>query len=140
MRICGVELKGSDAIFALIDAIDGEITPVTCQTRKIKFGESTEQSSARHFYDAICGFIRDQSIEHIAIKQRAKKGLFAGGPVTFKMEGLFQLNPDATTHLFSGSAVAAAKRRNDFELPTDFNQYQEGAFLVACCAAVSLEQ
>lgn len=138
MRICGVDLKGSDAIFALID-VDGEdISPINSQTRKIRFGESSEQESARHFFDAISGFIRDHQIDHVAIRQRAKKGPFAGGPVTFKMEGLFQLCPDAHTRLFSGPSIAAANRSHSFDVPNELNQYQLHAYLTACCAAVSI--
>lgn len=139
MRICGVELKGSDAIFAVIDVVNEEISSVVCQTRKVKYGESAEQQSARLFYDAICGFIRDQNIEHIGIKQRAQKGQFAGGPITFKMEGLIQLNPHATTQLFSGPTIAAATRRHDFQVPDQLNRYQADAYLTACCVAAALK-
>ncbi len=138
MRICGVELKGSEAIFAIIDVVGEEISIVPCQTRKIKYGDSAEQQSARLFYDAICGFFRDQHIEQIGIKQRAPKGPFAGGPVTFKMEALFQLNPHAVTQLFPGPAIAAATRKHDFQVPDQLNRYQADAYLTACCAAVTL--
>jgi hypothetical protein len=137
MRICGVELKGSEAILVLIDVVDEAISLVACQTRKIKYSESAEHQSARLFYDAICGFILDQHIEHISVKQRAQKGQFAGGPVTFKMEALFQLNPHAPTQLFSGPTIAAATRRHDFQIPEQLNRYQADAYLTACCAAVT---
>ena len=138
MRVCGVELKGSEAILTLIDVVDAEISLVSCQTRKIKYGDSAEQQSARIFYDAICEFILDQQIEHIGIKQRAPKGPFAGGAVTFKMEALIQLNPHAVTQLFSGPTIAAATRRHDFQVPGQLNRYQADAYLTACCAAVTL--
>ena len=138
MRICGVEFKGSEAILALIDVVDEEISLVACHTQKIKFGDSAEQQSARVFYDAICGFIRDQNVEQVGMKQRAPKGPFAGGPVTFKMEALFQLNPHAVTRLYSGAAIAAATRCHDFQVPGQLNRYQVDAYLTACCAAVTL--
>jgi len=140
MRICGVELKGSEAIFALIDVVNEEISLVACQTRKIKFGYSAEQQSARLFYDAICSFILEHNIEQIGIKQRAPKGPFAGGPVTFKMEALFQLNPHVATQLFPGPTIAAATRRHDFQVPGQLNQYQAEAYLTACCTAVTLNK
>jgi len=138
MRLCGVELKGSEAIFAIIDVVGKEISFVPCQTRKIKYGDSAEQQSARLFYDAICVFILEHNIEQIGIKQRAPKGPFAGGPVTFKMEALFQFNPHAVTQLFSGPAIAVATRRHDFQVPDQLNRYQADAYLTACCAAVTL--
>ena len=138
MRICGVELKGSEAILALVDVVNEEIFSVVCQTRKIKFGNSAAPQSARLFYDAMCGFICEHKIEQIGIKQRAPKGPFAGGPVTFKMEVLFQLNPHAATQLFSGPTIAAATRRHDFKIPDQLNQYQAEAYLTACCLAMTL--
>jgi hypothetical protein len=138
MRICGVELKGSEAIFVIIDVVGEEISFVPCQIRKIKYGDSAEQQSARLFYDAISGFILEHNIEKIGIKQRAPKGPFAGGPVTFKMEALFQLNPHAVTQLFPGPTIAAATRRHDFKVPDQLNQYQAEAYLTACCAAMTL--
>lgn len=138
MRICGVELKGSEAILALVEVVNEEIFSVVCQTRKIKFGDSAAPQSARLFYDAICGFISDQNVEQIGIKQRAPKGPFAGGPVTFKMEVLFQLNPHAATQLFSGPTIAAATRRHDFKIPDQLNQYQAEAYLTACCLAMTM--
>ena len=140
MRICGVELKGSEAIFALIDVVNEEISLVACQTRKIKFGDTAEQRSTQKFYDAICGFILEHNVEQIGIKQRAPKGPFAGGPVTFKMEALFQLNPHAVTQLFPGPTIAAATRRHDFKVPNQLNQYQAEAYLTACCLAMTLNK
>ena len=140
MRICGVELKGSEAIFALIDVVNEEISLVACQTRKIKFGDTAEQRSTQKFYDAICGFILEHNVEQIGIKQRAPKGPFAGGPVTFKMEALFQLNPHAITQLFPGPTIAAATRRHDFKVPNQLNQYQAEAYLTACCLAMTLNK
>ena len=140
MRLCGVELKGSEAIFAIIDVVGKEISFVPCQTRKIKYGDSAEQQSARLFYDAICGFILEHNVEQIGIKQRAPKGPFAGGPVTFKMEALFQLNPHAATQLFPGPTIAAATRRNDFIVPDLLKQYQAEAYLTACCLAMALNK
>jgi len=138
MRICGVELKGSEAIFALIDVVNENISSAACPTRKIKFGDTAEPQSARLFYDSICSFILEHNIEQIGIKQRAPKGPFAGGPVTFKMEALLQLNPHAATTLFAGPTIAAATRRHGFMVPDHLKQYQAEAYLTACCAAMTL--
>ena len=67
------------------------------------------------------------------------RGKYAGGAVTFKMEGLFQLNSLADTHLFSVQAIAASRRRNSYELPADLKKYQQEAFYVACCAKASIK-
>lgn len=138
MRICGIELKGSDAVFAIIDSDNGNISSVQCQTRKIRYGDSASYEAARHFFDAISGFVRDHHIDRLAIKQRNKKGPFTGGPVTFKMEGLFQLIPHAPTDLYSGPAIAAVNGRYKFEVPDELMGYQIDAYLTACCAAKSV--
>jgi|GEM_PF-3903265 len=44
-----------------------DISFVACQIQKIKFGDTSEQQSARLFYDAICGFIIEHNVEQIGI-------------------------------------------------------------------------
>lgn len=67
-------------------------------------------------------FLEQNEIEKILIKKRAKKGNFAGGAVTFKMEGLIQLNPICNVELISPQAISSFEKKNDLEFPSSLKK------------------
>ena len=79
-------------------------------------------------------FVQANAIEHIAIKKRSKKGEFAGGPTTFKIEGVFQLLEDVEVTLLSPQTINAQNKKHTFELPASLNKYQHEAYKAACSA------
>ncbi|WP_080684711.1 DUF3010 family protein [Pseudomonas brassicacearum] len=131
MRICGVELSGSDAVFAIVD----EDIWQECNTKKITFGDSLEKQSAKFFYEAVNSFARDHHIDIFAIKHRQDSGRFAGGGITFKMEALFQLCPDADAVIIYSATIASEQKKNGWIRPDGMNKYQEGAYFTARCAS-----
>jgi hypothetical protein len=76
-------------------------------------------------------FVRNNHINTIVLKKRAKKGQMAGGAVSFKLEALIQLNGIAEVVFVSGQGIAAANKRNPFVIPDELRRYQEDAFLAA---------
>ena len=76
-------------------------------------------------------FLRDNNIDKIIIKKRAKRGKFAGGADTFKMEGIIQLNGQCDVNFTSTQAIASYKNSNAVTIPTDLLKYQEEAYLSA---------
>ena len=82
-------------------------------------------------------FVRVNNIELIAIKKRATKGKFAGGSVSFKIEGLLQALPDCRVVLYAPPTIAAKHKSNKFQSPSGIFSYQKEAFLTACCGLVS---
>jgi len=91
-RICGIELKSSEAILMVLKCEYDGIEYVDIVPRKIKLGDDESSESVNSFYDSVVDFIKDNQIDIIVIKKRAKKGKMAGGAVSFKMEALIQLN------------------------------------------------
>lgn len=133
VRICGVELRSSEAVVVVADLNDGNISHVDLKTRKISLGDDEKTDSIKSFYKSFCNFIRDNHIEVVAIKKRAKKGTRAGGAVSFKLESLIQLCEQAEVELLSPQLIAAANKREKFIVPKALHAYQEQAFLTACC-------
>jgi hypothetical protein len=140
MKICGIELKSSEARIAVIETIGDEISFITMNSKKISLADDECNESIRSFYDTFCSFIRNNGIEVVALKKRAKKGDRAGGAVSFKLEGLIQLCPDARIELHSPQAISAMNKKSTFEIPKGLNKYQEQAFLTACCCAAKMGQ
>ncbi len=82
----------------------------------------------------MASFVRENAIDRIAIKKRSKKGEFAGGPTTFKIEGVFQLLESCEVTLLSPQTINAQSKKHDFELPGTLNKYQHEAYKAACSA------
>ncbi|MGM0564230.1 MAG: DUF3010 family protein [Pseudomonadota bacterium] len=130
-RICGIELKSSEAILAVIERTDDDYYYVDIEPRKIKLGDDESSELLKSFHDAVVNFSKDNHIDSFVIKKRAKKGTMAGGAVSFKLEGVIQLNGVAKVEFVSGQGIAAAHKKAPFEIPEGLNKYQENAFMAA---------
>lgn len=129
--VCGIELKSSEAIFAIVESDGDEIEYVVTEPKRMKVADDEAVGDVQSFYDAFRNFLRDNHIDQIVIKKRAKRGKLAGGAVTFKLEGLVQLNGIVPVNFISGQGMAAAQRRAPLDIPKGLNRYQEQAFLAA---------
>src|SRR3546814_20731350 len=86
MPLCGVEIKGSEAIFAVVEVVDGHWEHLPIETKRIALDDDDDAKNVRSFADLVAGFLRDNKLTEIAIKKRGKKGEFAGGPTHLKIE------------------------------------------------------
>lgn len=125
MKRCGIELKSNQAILVVMN--DNEY--IDLKLKKLTLEEDEDQENIRQFCHDFLYFLEENHIEEIVIKKRAKKGTFAGGAVTFKMEGLIQLNPKCPVQLISPQAVSSFERKNSVEFPSTLKKYQEQAYL-----------
>ena len=132
MIICGVEIKGSEAIFALATRAGSDITHLPLSTRKLALEDDDEAVNVKAFAARIANFVRENGVSHFAIKKRNKKGEFAGGPTTFKIEAVLQLMSDCEVILVSPQTINAQHKKHDFVLPDTLNKYQHEAFKTAC--------
>ena len=134
MNICGVDIKGSEAIFAVATRASGALESLPLAIKKIALEDDDEADNVKAFARQIATFVRENAITHIAIKKRSKKGEFAGGPTTFKIETIFQLLDDCDVVLLSPQTINAQMKKHNFELPAGLNKYQHEAYKAACSA------
>lgn len=134
MQVCGIEIKGSEAIIAIADLQGGQFLHVPTETKRIALAGDEDAANVRSFADLVAGFMRDSKILNVAVKKRVKKGEFAGGPTTFKIEGVLQLLKECSVELVSAQTIAAQDRRHSFPIPASLNKYQAEAFRTACTA------
>ena len=127
MKICGIELKANNAIFALLD--DKKF--IDLKTKKLTIEDDETQEDIRKFCNEFLLFLEENKVEKVVIKKRAKKGTFAGGAVTFKLEGLIQLNPLCCVDLISSATLANFSKKNNIIFPENLKKYQEEAYLTA---------
>ncbi|MBC3256224.1 DUF3010 family protein [Pseudomonas paralactis] len=132
MTICGIEIKGSEAIIALASLQNQTLTHVALATKKIALEDDDDAANVKAFAAKVKAFVQDNAIERIAIKKRSKKGEFAGGPTTFKIEGVLQLLDGVEVTLLSPQTINAQNKKHSFDLPTTLNKYQHEAYKTAC--------
>ncbi|TNF85140.1 DUF3010 family protein [Pseudomonas sp. ICMP22404] len=134
MIICGIEIKGSEAIIAVASLDQQALSHVALNTRKIALDDDDEAANVKAFAARVRAFVAENAIERIAIKKRSKKGEFAGGPTTFKIEGVLQLLEGCDVTLLSPQTINAQHKKHDFALPATLNKYQHEAYKTACAA------
>lgn len=131
MKICGIELKSNNAIVSIIESSNEEINYIDVKLKKIILDNDEDKSSLLSFKNDIESFLTENHIEKVAIKKRAKKGTFAGGSITFKMEAVIQLNSISEVKFISSQAISKYTKKNEIEFPSLLNKYQEQSYLSA---------
>ena len=129
MNICGIELKANNVILVVLK--NSEYMDI--KIKKIVLEDDEKQEDIRKFCNEFLDFLQKNEIEKVFIKKRAKKGTFSGGAVTFKLEGLIQLNPLCSVDLISSQTVSTFEKKNQIEFPKELKKYQEQAYLTALC-------
>ncbi|WP_409288492.1 DUF3010 family protein [Pseudomonas sp. KCJK8927] len=130
-KICGIELKGSEAIVVLLKKNGAEYEYLDIEPRKIKLGDDESSDHVKSFFETFQNFARQHNIDVMVIKKRAQKGKMAGGAISFKMEALIQMNGISEVRFETGQGVAAAEKKVPFQLPANLNKYQEESFKTA---------
>ncbi|WP_371373751.1 DUF3010 family protein [Thalassotalea aquiviva] len=131
MRVCGVEIKGEDAIICLM-ALENNLFDIPhIRVPKIALSKGVESEHIRKFQFAFKKLIEDYKIDKIVIKERATKGKFAGGSQGFKIEAALQLIDDVEVELLRPNIIK--ERLNKAQVSIDFRdtglkQFQQGAF------------
>jgi len=129
MKICGVELKANTIVLSVIEVMNNEVNYLDTKIKKIALEDDENQTSLKEFKDSIDTFISKNNIEKIVIKKRAKKGNFAGGAITFKIEALIQLNLSCEVLFVSSQTITKYIKNNEIIFPKSLNKYQEQAYL-----------
>jgi hypothetical protein len=134
MKVCGVDLKGNDAIICLMSLADGLFTLPDCRVRKLTIADATDTEQLRKFQFDFEKLMDDYQIDHVVIRERMTKGKFAGGAVSFKLEAAIQLADAINTSLLSPSQAKEIMKKSQVHInfqDTGLKQFQELAFMTA---------
>ena len=129
MRVRGIELKGNEAKLAVVEKTAQEINHIGVATKKTPLVDSDCCIQVNSFKDTFESFCRDNSIDKVVIKKRQKKGTYAGGVDTFKMEGVIQISNISEVILILPQSIAAINKKHDIKIPGELNKYQHTACL-----------
>ena len=134
MRICGVELSGNDAIVCLL-TVDNELFNLPeCRVRRITCKNPDTTNELKYFQKTFKQLMTDYQIDTVVIKERMKKGKFAGGANAFKFDAAIQLMGGPNVVLMSASDQKVHLKH--YPLPISFDEtglkkFQETAFVAA---------
>lgn len=91
MKVCGICLKASNAIFTILEGDRESYSVVETTFRKVTLDNKSKKSeSVNSFAQTIQNFFNTHEFDRIAIKERFERGPYKGGAVSFKMEALIQ--------------------------------------------------
>ena len=131
MKVCGVELKGNDAIICIMSRENGLYDIPQTRVQKITLVDASDAEQIQHFQFTFAKLMEDYKVDSVVIKGRALKGKFSGGPVGFKLEAAIQLIKDLPVEIVSGTFVKKVLAKSQVEIDfrdTGLKQYQEEAF------------
>ena len=134
MKVCGVELVGSEAIVCLLSLSKGLFDLPDCRVRRLPIKDALSQQGLKDFQFAFAKLMEDYKVERVVIRERPAKGKFAGSAVSFKLEAALQLISNLEVEVMSPSAIKASIAHTPLPVrfsDTGLKPFQETAFLTA---------
>ena len=132
MKVCGVELKGNDAVICLMLFEKGLYTLLECRVKKISISDAKDKQQLQKFQFDFAKLMADYQVDHVVIKERMTRGKFAGGSVSFKLEASIQLIENLNVTLISTAKIKETLKNSDTGMnfnDTGLKQFQEQAFM-----------
>lgn len=134
MQVCGVEIRGTEAVISLLSITDGLFNIPDCRVRKIEYTKKNTTSDLRYFQATFAKLVEDYKIDVVIIKERPLKGKFAGGVLGFKIEAAIQLIADLDVQVMTN--IELKETLNRYPVPVDFSEtglkvFQQSAFNTA---------
>ena len=133
MRVCGVELKGGEAIICLLSYEVETFNIPDCRKQSFAISNSESTQSINEFYFAFKKLMEDYKVDQIAIIERHQKGKWAGSATSFKLETAIQLC-GIPVELISTQDIKAQLKRNPPQVDFDglgLKKFQQAAFDIA---------
>ncbi|WP_177235714.1 DUF3010 family protein [Ensifer sp. OV372] len=136
MKVCGLQIKASEAILVIVEEVAGAPALVACKTKRLVLKNHEDGAELESFLQAAKSFLHENAIEIIAVKKRAGSGAMASSGVTFKIETLFQL-AHKNIAFISPQAIKSFSKSNAGGIPYGVAAYQKDAYLSAGCCLKS---
>lgn len=108
--VCGIELKGSEARFVILRGTKQTFEELSPNFKKVTLQDHSSQELVRSFVQTVYQHLREQGVCSCVVNARNTKGDHAGGPVSFKLEGLIQMGPCPVRLIHPATLRASLKR------------------------------
>lgn len=134
MRVCGVDIKGSEIILCLMEMDNGLMVLPDCRQVRFPLLKDQDTEQMRKFQFSMAKLAEDYKISKFLVRERPQKGKFSGSAVGFKIEAALQLIPTVDTVICTNAAIK--DKLATHPVPVDFRDtglkaFQEAAFTTA---------
>jgi Holliday junction resolvasome RuvABC endonuclease subunit len=134
MRICGIDPDSDGANVAVIDVqADIAVSVVESEVRRIRLTDHEDSLSLQDFSRTLASFLRDMSVDMVAVRRCTYKGKYMSGAAALKIEAMIQVN-GVPVRLISPQTIKAVRKKTEMIAPESLRRYQHEAFdaAVAC--------
>lgn len=134
MKICGVEIKNTEAVISIIEHKDNLFHIADCRVRKVDFSKDYQQKDLKYFQKTFAKLIEDYQVDLVVYKQRPLKGKFAGGALGFKIEAAIELIDNLVVKSMGNAEIKDCLKRNPLNIDlqeTGLKVFQKTAFETA---------
>ncbi len=132
MKILGIQLKSTEAILVVLEKdSEGNIIQLSSST-KFKFDDPNDHVQVRQFRDQVNTAFDSIAPDQIGILARnyKAKGMQAPSPMSFKLEGIIQLNEKYSISFVWPQSISAYFKKNPLTQSAN-KKLEEAAFNVA---------
>lgn len=131
---CGIEIAARRVIFVFLRRDGTSLVDITGKLAQLKIDNADDPQQVRRFCRSAHAAFDRMGPERIAILGRKKKGHFASGGTTFKLEGLLQLYPRIDVAIVDPATLRQFAKDCRPAVAPRF-AYQKNAYLLACYLA-----
>lgn len=117
MVVAGVFLKSNVARMVTLSGTRQDHSMVAKKFNKLELPKNPTQDDVNVFSQAFKAFCSDNTVDKVVINKRATSGQGAGGPATFRTEGVILAVSPVPVSLVHPATVAATHRK-EAELKT----------------------
>ncbi len=132
MKICSIDIQGSDAVLCILSMEgDGLFDIHDCRQQKLALKNPDNSENMQSFQFAFRKLMEDYQVENIVIRERPKKGKFAGGAVGFKLEAAIQVITELNVELISPTLIKEQIKKVPLYIDpkeAGLKKFQESAF------------
>ena len=131
MKVCSIDIQGSEAMLCLLSMDSGLFNVHDCRQNRIPLQGDNDTEKMRKFQFTVAKLLEDYQVSQVVIRERQKKGKFAGSATGFKIEAAVQLICGIEVDLLSPQEIKEQLKKNPLTIDAreaGLKKYQEAAF------------
>ncbi|MFT5823804.1 MAG: hypothetical protein ACI8ZM_005067 [Crocinitomix sp.] len=126
MKVLGISLEGSTAIFSAIEKQGDTIVDLSADYKKMELKDHLDSSEVKILCGNLHILFEQGQFDRIGIIKRGTKGRFAASVVSFKIEGLIQMYPACEIEFIASATLKAFYKKNTNSITPKYS-YQKVA-------------